>query len=160
MYFLQWMNEEIVFLVWDTKFNVTKLCKHTGTILITFIRHIEKGSNKIMQLNSINILHKVKCLNVIQELALEFHTKRVCITPIRTKIKFIQLLFRRPISKIIEICSVTLCTKPEKGETALLVCFHFMPCSTAHYSTTEILSICHYYASHIATENNRVTNLK
>jgi hypothetical protein len=43
-----------------------------------------------------------------QELALEFHAKGVGKTPIRTKIKFIQLLFRRPISDIIEICSVTI----------------------------------------------------
>ena len=60
---------------------------------------------------------------------------------------------------IIEICSVTLYTKPEKGETALFLCLHFTPCITAHYSTTEILNMCHYYASHIATENNRVTNI-
>ena len=67
-----------------------------------------------------------------QELAIEFHAKGVGITPIRSKIKFIQLLFRRPISDIFEICSVTLYTNPEKGETALLLCLHFMPCITAH----------------------------
>jgi len=115
---------------------------------------------KVTQLTSINILHRVKCLNIIQELAPEFHAKRVGKISIRTKIKFVQLLFRRSISNIIEICSVTLYTKPENGETALLLCLHFMPCITAHYITTEILNMCHYYASHIATENNRVTNIK
>jgi len=115
---------------------------------------------KVMQLNSINIPHRVKCLNVIQELALEFHAKGVGITPIRNEIKFIRLLFSRPISNIIEICSVTLSTKPEKGERALLLCLHFMSFIAAHYSTMEIPNMCHCYASHIATEDNRVTNKK
>jgi hypothetical protein len=82
---------------------------------------------KIVQLNYINILHSVKCLNAIQELALEFHAKRVGVTPTRTKIKFIQLLFRRPISNIIETCTVTLYTKPEKGDTALLLYLQLCP---------------------------------